>query len=65
MEHAIDSRTLEKFTCFLAFISNRGRKERSWAGEFKKFMKEGSGGKTCKACIKEYRERTRSSLNRA
>jgi len=59
MEHAIDGRALERFVCFLAFISTRPSKGRTWQEEFERFIEKGAGGRTCRQCIEAYVKKTR------
>ena len=62
MEHAINAAALEKFVCFLAFISTRSGKGNTWLKEFQRFTKSGAEGRTCKECIKEYLHKTRDDM---
>jgi len=54
MEHAVDDEVLERFLCFLAFVSRQQGREIGWIEEFRRFCSEGSDGQTCKECVKEY-----------
>jgi DtxR family transcriptional regulator, Mn-dependent transcriptional regulator len=62
MEHTINAVALEKFVCFLAFIGTRSGKGQTWLKEFQRFAKSGADGRTCKACIREYLQKTRSDM---
>ena len=65
MEHAINAAALEKFICFLAFISTRSGKGKTWLTEFQRFTKSGADGRTCKECIKEYLRNARNDMGTA
>jgi len=54
MEHAADKKVLARFICFLAFISTTRTKGKAWREEFQKFIKKGTGSRTCRQCINEY-----------
>jgi len=54
MEHTIDKEVLERFVCFLAFISRDRRKGKTWREEFARFIKKGIGSQSCQQCIDEY-----------
>jgi len=54
MEHGIDSRTLERFVCFLAFIRTRSSEAGSWLEEFREFSRGGTEGRSCRECIEAY-----------
>jgi len=62
MEHAINAAALEKFVCFLAFISTRSGNGKTWLKEFQRFTKSGVAGRTCKECIKEYLHKARDDM---
>jgi DtxR family Mn-dependent transcriptional regulator len=62
MEHAVDREVIERFVCFLAFINNSGQKRKRWIDEFRCFIREGSGGKSCKDCVKEYMDTLQSEI---
>jgi DtxR family Mn-dependent transcriptional regulator len=54
MEHAIDAPALQKFVCFLAFVSSRPDREKSWLKEFQRFSRRGTRNRTTRQCIDEY-----------
>ena len=54
MEHVIDRSALERFVCFLAFMRRHSPDGAQWLDSFRLFIKEGTGGLTCKECIDEY-----------
>jgi len=54
MEHSVDAEILNRFICFLAFISRPRRKGMSWRNEFQRFMKKGTSTRSCKYCVDEY-----------
>ena len=54
MEHAIDSEALERFVCFLAFMEPHSPDGAKSLERFRRFIKEGAGGQTCKECVEEY-----------
>ncbi|MBN2301756.1 MAG: metal-dependent transcriptional regulator [Lentisphaerae bacterium] len=62
MEHSIEALALEKFVCFLAFIHTRSDKGKMWRKDFQDFMQKGARNRTCKECINEYINRTRSEI---
>ena len=59
MEHAVSSSVLERFVCFLAFVSTRPKKGRTWLKEFRDFTRSGAENQTCQKCIEEYIRKTR------
>ncbi len=54
MEHAIDKPALERFICFLAFVSSRPDPEHTWLREFRQFLETGANSFSCKECVKVY-----------
>lgn len=54
MDHAVDDKALDRFTCFLAFLSTEAENGKSWLKQFRKFMQEGAAGNSCRQCIQEY-----------
>lgn len=54
MEHVIDREALERFICFLAFMRPHSPNGTEWLERFQRFLKEGTGGRTCKECVDEY-----------
>jgi len=54
MEHTVDAEALERFICFLAFIKRHAPDGERYLEEFRRFMKKGAGGQTCRECIDEY-----------
>ena len=56
MEHAVDKEVMERFVCFLAFANKFPAKGTKLLEEFQCFLREGSGGRSCKNLIKEYRK---------
>ena len=54
MEHSVDTKTLDRFVCFLAFIDRPRKKGMSWRNEFQRFVKKGTATRTCKYCVDEY-----------
>ena len=54
MEHTIDKEVLDRFVCFLAFISTFRSKGKTWREEFVQFIKKGAGSLSCRQCIDEY-----------
>lgn len=65
MEHAIDGVALEKFVCFLAFVGTRSPQGKTWLKEFKRFVENGTAGRTCRDCITRYLQDTRDNLKGA
>jgi DtxR family Mn-dependent transcriptional regulator len=63
MEHAIDREVLERFVCFLAYISRKEEKTGAWLDEFKSFIKDGSNGISCKDCVKGYMDKMQSEID--
>ncbi len=61
MEHVIDREALERFVCFLAFMQPHSPDGAKSLERFRRFIKEGADGQTCKECVEEYME----SLRRA
>jgi len=61
MEHVIDREALERFVCFLAFMRPHSPDGAKSLERFRRFIKEGADGQTCKECVEEYME----SLRRA
>jgi len=57
MEHSLDRDALGRFVCFLAFVVRRREEGESWLEEFQRFMREGTGEKTCRQCMEEYMAR--------
>lgn len=56
MEHLIDNEALERFICFLAFMRPHSPGGAKWLERFRRFIKEGTGGLSCKECVDEYME---------
>jgi len=56
MEHAVDTETLQRFVCFLAFLRRCSRDGAKWLAEFRRFLDETVDGRSCEECIKEYME---------
>jgi len=54
MEHAIDRKALERFVCFLAFMRPHSPNGAKSLERFRRFIKEGADGHTCKECVEEY-----------
>ena len=54
MEHAIDAEAFERFVCFLAFVKRYAPEGDRWLKEFRRFIKEGAEGQTCRECIEQY-----------
>ncbi|MDP8214755.1 MAG: metal-dependent transcriptional regulator [Candidatus Euphemobacter frigidus] len=54
MEHAVDKEVLDRFVCFLAFISRARRKGKILRDDFRQFIDEGIGSRSCQQCIDEY-----------
>ena len=54
MEHAVDKEVLDRFICFLAFISRSQRKGETLRDDFMQFINEGIGSLSCRQCIDEY-----------
>ena len=54
MEHAVDKEVLDRFICFLAFISRAQRKGKTLRDDFMQFINEGIGSWSCQQCIDEY-----------
>ena len=54
MEHAVDKETLDRFVCFLAFISRARRKGKTLREEFSQLIDGGIGNRSCQQCIDEY-----------
>jgi len=54
MAHDIDGEALGRFVCFLAFVRQERAKGEDWLEEFRGFMAEGAGGRSCTACIEAY-----------
>ncbi|MGD2175651.1 MAG: metal-dependent transcriptional regulator [Candidatus Brocadiaceae bacterium] len=54
MEHAIDRDALDRFVCFLAFVSRPREEGGSWLEEFRQFVREGTVEKTCEECMEQY-----------
>jgi DtxR family Mn-dependent transcriptional regulator len=63
MEHAVDREVIERFVCFLAFINNTGQTSKKWIDEFRRFIKEGSEGKSCKHYVKEYMDALHAEIS--
>jgi DtxR family Mn-dependent transcriptional regulator len=63
MEHAVDRDVLERFVCFLAYISRKEEKTGAWLDEFKRFIKHGLKGKSCKNCIRDYMDKMKSEMD--
>jgi len=61
MEHVIDGEALERFVCFLAFMQPHSPDGAKSLERFRRFIKQGADGQTCKECVEEYME----SLRRA
>lgn len=62
MEHGIDSQTLEKIVCFLAFVAARSTDGVPWLDEFRQFMAGGADGRTCHECMQAYIKRVKRDL---
>lgn len=54
MEHAVDKDVLDRFICFLAFISRARRKGKTLRDDFMHFINEGIGSWSCRQCIDKY-----------
>jgi len=54
LEHAVDKEVLDRFICFLAFISRAQKKEKTLRKEFMQFISGGAGSWSCQQCIDEY-----------
>lgn len=54
MEHAVDKNILDRFICFLAFVSRSRRKGKTLGEEFIQFNNEGLGEWSCQECIDNY-----------
>jgi DtxR family transcriptional regulator, Mn-dependent transcriptional regulator len=54
MEHTVDKDVLDRFVCFLAFISTAGKKGKTWREDFGQFIKKGTGSRSCRQCIDAY-----------
>jgi len=63
MEHVVDREVVERFVCFLAYISRKEEKTGAWLDELKRFMKDGCKGVSYKDCIGEYLEKMQSELD--
>lgn len=63
MEHAVDSRVLERFVCFLAFLATRPPDRESWLKEFQSFTQSGADGQPCGECMKKYVRKIRNDLS--
>ena len=62
IEHAIDRHTLERFICFLAFMSMRGAGGGTWRQEFRDFTRKGARGRTSRQCIRAYLREARREM---
>jgi DtxR family Mn-dependent transcriptional regulator len=54
MEHSVDRQSLERFVCLLAFMKRRSSEGSRWLEEFRRFMREGADGRSCRECVEEY-----------
>jgi len=54
MEHSVDRKVLDRFVCFLAFISGAGKKGKTWREDFARFIKGGTESRSCRQCIDGY-----------
>jgi DtxR family Mn-dependent transcriptional regulator len=54
MEHTVDAEVLERFLCFLAFIKRHAPDGETWLKEFRRFVKKGASGHSCRECIDDY-----------
>ncbi len=55
MEHVVDAEALERFLCFVAFMERHCPAGSKCLKDFRHFIKEGADGRTCQACLDEYR----------
>ena len=62
MEHSMDAKVLDRFVCFLTFISRPRKKGMSWRDEFHRFTKKGIATRTCKYCMDEYLRKLEQEL---
>lgn len=54
IEHAVDKEVLDRFICFLAFISRAQKKGETLREKFMQFVDGGIGSWGCQQCIDEY-----------
>jgi len=54
MEHVVDSKALERFLCFLAFMERHCPTGSRCLKDFRQFIKEGADGRSCRDCLDEY-----------
>lgn len=63
MEHAVEPKVLERFVCFLAFLTQHDPHGKQWLDEFKKFAPQGGRSRACKKCISKYLAELHKTLN--
>ncbi len=59
MEHSVNRQALERFVCFLAFIQRHSPARINWLDAFRRFIQEGTNGRSCEQCVEEYLEALR------
>lgn len=56
MEHCIDREARERFLCFLAFTKQHSPWGIDRLEQFRRFLREGADGQTCRECVAGYME---------